>query len=364
MIYIHVPFCRSFCTYCGFYSEICSDYESYVQELLSEIESRKDEITAFKDNPDTIYFGGGTPSLLPVGALRRVGAALRGLGVTGKDEFTIEVNPDDVVRGGVEYASALVEAGIGRVSMGVQSLDDGILRWMGRRHDAACAREAFRLLRLGGVRNISVDIIFGLPQLSDVQLLDTLEGLLSLGPDHISAYQLSIEEDSALAQMIADGRFAEASDEQCCHQYDLICERLARAGFNHYEISNWARPGAEAVHNSAYWRRLPYVGLGPGAHSFDGAKRRWNTCQLSGYTSEYEILTPREAAEERLMLALRTAEGLPESELRSLASSLRSDAGRTIDTLLSEGALVQTEGRIRILENHFFVSDDIVSGLI
>lgn len=418
--------------------------------------------------------------------------ALSSLGITGADECTFEVNPDDIVRGGVEYVKALLEAGVSRVSMGVQSLDDGILRWMGRRHDAASARAAFGILRAAGVRNISIDLIFGLPQLSEKQLLSTIDGVLSLGPEHISAYQLSVEEDSALAQMLADGRFVEASDEQCRRQYDLLCGRLREAGYNHYEISNWARPGAEAVHNSAYWRRVPYIGLGPGAHSFSvGAassisavpsaaapsdvvlsaaapsdavlsagtpsatapascatapdppeafsvpsaiasspsaiasvpsaiasspsaiasghsgssivhgpdassfapgsdsfaiasgpsaiasghrleKRSWNTQRIVGYTAESEVLTQKEAVEESIMLALRTSFGMEERELRGYFKSGRNippegigdGTQDVISELLSEGALIRDRGRIRIPEDHFFVSDDIILRLV
>lgn len=489
MIYVHVPFCRSFCTYCGFYSEICRRaprsstqapgsrkdsrqvqnrlFEEYAAALRDEISERRSEISAARRGsalgpvppsapslsgspaPDTLYIGGGTPSVLPLPVLEDI---VGSLGPSEYEEFTIEVNPDDIVSGGPEYVSGLRRLGVNRVSMGVQSFDDGILKWMNRRHDAAGAREAFRLLRACGFDNISIDLIFGLSQLSADAWADTVLAALALEPEHISAYQLSIEEDSALERMVADGRYVEASDEQCRSQYDALCRILADAGYVHYEISNWARPGRKAVHNSAYWRRVPYVGLGPGAHSFSlsspcpvssssssplssprslsssrpvssldtnqhpiavssppavqpssylyiGAPgvRSWNSQELPRreaggslrcWSSEQEALSAREAAEEAIMLGLRTSAGLPLAVLRTLSPDAPTD------TLLSEGALqlfrpapaaalssplsapaspatdvqasdVQaSDVFVRIPEDHFFVSDDIISRLL
>lgn len=363
MVYVHVPFCISFCTYCDFYSELCGRgasrqvqsalFDSYVARVRSEIAARREEIAAAM-SPDTIYFGGGTPSVLPLEAVRGVVEALAQAGATGRDEFTFEVNPDDILRGGEAYVRGLVELGVNRVSMGVQSFDDGILRWMNRRHSASQAAEAFGILRSCGVDNISIDLIFGLSQLTDSQWLETVEKAIALAPEHISAYQLSIEEGSALGQMVRDGRYVEAPDEQCRRQYDLLCAALASAGFGHYEISNWARPGRRAVHNSAYWSRRPYVGLGPGAHSLrvgESQVRSWNTQALEDYSSQCEVLTAEDIATERVMLGLRTSEGVA-----------REDLGASAIPLLEQGSLVLLEsGRVRIPEDHFFVSDDIIS---
>ena len=500
MIYVHVPFCRSFCTYCGFYSEICSRketqqvqnrlFEDYAEALCDEIDSRREEISAARGlssaeaasseivgsgnsgtgnvlrtppkqtlvppsyvaeggtvsstpvpgteggtsmqqeiptSLDTLYIGGGTPSVLPLAVLERIVGAL---GPATYREFTVEVNPDDVVAGGAEYVAGLLALGVNRVSMGVQSFDDGILRWMNRRHDAAGAREAFRLLRAGGFDNLSIDLIFGLSQLTGTIWESTIDEALALEPEHISAYQLSIEEDSALEKMVADGRYTEASDEQCRGQYDTLCRKLAEAGYVHYEISNWARPGREAVHNSAYWRRVPYVGLGPGAHSLafpgsadphsprgeqkprfcsqevplqpryeqnasfcsevgdeqpkneqkhafcsSGGIRSWNSHELPRreadgrlvrWRSGHEVLSEREAAEETVMLGLRTAAGLPLSRLQDISPA------HAVGALLAEGAIVLVPPVpdtpcapfVRIPEDHFFVSDDIIARLL
>ncbi|MBQ2521498.1 MAG: coproporphyrinogen III oxidase family protein [Bacteroidales bacterium] len=336
MIYVHVPFCKGFCVYCDFYSELCPDATAlrrFGAELCAEARRRADEIAAASAVP-TLYFGGGTPSLLPLPVLGDIVAAL---GNGPWEEFTVEVNPEDIVQRGAAYVQGLRALGVNRVSMGVQSLSDEILHWMGRRHNAERARRAFRLLREGGFDNLSVDVIFGVPGLSLQTLQETVEELLAWAPEHLSCYQLSIEEGSALAAMLREGRCAEAPEEDCRAQYDWLCARLRTAGYRHYEISNWALPGRESRHNSAYWKRVPYVGLGPGAHSFrilpDGTQMRsWNREQRSGWTAESETLSPEEIREETLMLGLRTAEGLP-------------------------------DGR-RIAERDWFIADALIAGML
>lgn len=337
---------------------------------------------------NTLYIGGGTPSVLPLDVLSRIVGAVsqterlslvteqlslvtEPVEVTTPtelfDEFTVEVNPEDIVEKGREYVRGLLALGVNRISMGIQSFDDGILRWMNRRHSAAGAVEAFRILRRCGVRNISVDLIFGLSQLADDVWKDTIEKALELSPEHISAYQLSIEEGSALAKMVADGRYVEASEEQCRRQYDILCRCLGRSGYHHYEISNFARPGFEAVHNSAYWSRVPYIGLGPGAHSLTGDIRSWNSQDLphrgpdgspATYSRTSETLSPEDIRVERIMLSLRTDKGLEAAELYSLADRA------VINSLLSEGALEKQDGSIRITESRLFTSDEILRELI
>lgn len=359
MVYIHVPFCRSFCVYCDFYSETAcgkkgeAQMERYSSELCSEIERRRQEI-ADTLGLNTLYIGGGTPSVLPLSVLGEVVSAL---GCGPYEEFTVEVNPEDIVEKGEDYVRALLGLGVTRVSMGVQSLDDEILRWMRRRHDARRAEEAFRILRKSGVENISIDLIFGFPALSDQMLECTLESIMAWRPEHVSAYQLSIEEGSALACLAREGKFEEGSDALCSSQYQRICRRLSAAGYEHYEISNWALPGRWARHNSAYWTRRPYVGLGPGAHSFDGRSRKANSQALSGWAQSVETLSPEEEKEERIMLGLRTSDGIPESYCDP----------RAVSRLVSEGCLEHSPAdpyHVRIPEDKFFISDTIIGELI
>ena len=373
---------------------------------------------------NTLYIGGGTPSVMPLPLLCRVVEALKDeSGSRNFDEFTVELNPEDVIQRGEAYAEALLGMGVTRASMGVQSFDDAVLRWMNRRHDAETAVRAYRILEKSGFRNISIDLIFGLPELgpdsqpkhSDfllgrftghrgkdgyVPLLDerlwreTILRALDISasgmlPSHISAYQLSVEPDSALDGMIVDGRCREASEESCARQYEILCEELSAAGYHHYEISNFALPGMEARHNSAYWRHVPYVGLGPGAHSLsilpDGHRcRSWNSPDLKLYLEPFaplgqrdtgcsgqETLSPVQLGIENVMLGLRTSLGCPLPELVSACDRAR------LDSAISSGRLVPVPGSselsgledgaeqyYRIPEKYFFISDGIISELL
>ena len=358
MIYIHVPFCKSFCTYCDFYSEIAQEgqFVRYTDQLCAEIRRRKAEIPP---KPHTLYFGGGTPSLLPLSQLSRILLTLEECGHGGPyEEFTLEVNPEDIVGKGLPYLGSLRALGVNRVSLGIQSFDDELLHWMNRRHSAERAREAFRLVRQAGFGNVSIDLIFGLSNLSDAVWQSTVDQALELGPEHISCYQLTVEGDSALARMLENGEYEEAPDELCRRQYDLLCEKLRAAGYNHYEISNFARPGFEAIHNGGYWHLDPYVGFGPAAHSFDGRRRSWNSSALEGYTSTQEVLSVEDQKVETLMLSLRTARGVDEEFLRANCLA------PAVEQLIARGVLVKTGRRYRIAEEYFFVSDEIIRQLI
>ena len=358
MVYVHVPFCRSFCTYCDFYSEIATDgcFKGWADGICAEIKRRAGEMD---DDPKTLYFGGGTPSVLPLSVLTRILLALEEAGHGGPwQEFTMEVNPDDIVEKGLAYATSLKALGVNRMSIGVQSFDDGMLRWMNRRHDAARAEEAFRIVREAGFDNVSIDLIFGISNLTDEVWARTVDRAIALRPEHISCYQLTVEGESTLAELAAEGKYTEASDTQCRRQYDILCQKMAAAGYNHYEISNFALPGFEAVHNGGYWERRPYVGIGPGAHSFHGSTRSWNSKELRKWTATTETLSDEDALVETIMLALRTDKGIDAAFLHENCS--REDIGK----LVENGALVKVDGRYRIPEDHFFVSDEIIRELI
>lgn len=405
MIYVHVPFCRSFCTYCGFYSEVAVQcrgragrdaeenlFGRFAAAVSKEAEARRDEISYIAD---TLYIGGGTPSVLPLSFFSSLAEALRSAGHQGDFvEFTVEVNPDDIVEKGEAYVEGLLRLGVNRISMGVQSFDDRILRWMNRRHDASAARKAYSILENAGVENISIDLIYGISGLDDADWKRTIDRALSISsrgilPSHISSYQLSVEPGSALAGLVEQGKYTEASDEACSRQYSILCGTMADAGYHHYEISNFALPGREAVHNSAYWHHIPYLGLGPGAHSFllsggsascaaigdipeEGAVgiRRWNNPDLNAYlnaaesgdfgaVSGFEKLGPEELATEKIMLALRTSEGIDGDFLKKHCS------GRALERALDAGMLKKMQnGKIFIPEEYYFVSDGIISDIL
>ena len=358
MIYVHVPFCKRFCTYCDFYSEIADEgcFKAYADSVCAEIKRRAGEMD---DDPKTLYFGGGTPSVLPLSVLTRILIALDEVGHGGPyREFTMEVNPEDIVEKGPSYVESLLSLGVNRISIGVQSFDDGMLTWMNRRHDAAGAKEAFRIAREAGAENISLDLIFGISHLSDEVWADTIDQAIALGPEHISCYQLTIEEGSELADMVGEGLYQEADDTLCRRQYDMLCQKLKAAGYRHYEISNFAKEGFEAVHNSGYWARRPYVGIGPGAHSFKGNVRSWNTKVLRGWTATSETLSPEDSLVETVMLSLRTDKGIDAGFLHENCS--KEDIGR----LVGNGALVRVGDRYRIPEDRLFVSDEIIRELI
>ena len=405
MIYIHFPFCKSFCTYCDFYSvKERGKMEQYKEALLREIDARRAFLMRCAE-PATLYIGGGTPSLCPVEWLAEIISAVRNAGGKAGElsELTVEVNPDDVTP---EYALGLRGLGVNRVSMGVQSFSDVSLRWMNRRHTAAGAREAYRMLREAGFGNISLDLIFGYDPVPWVtpatprdllmqQWREDLEQMLLLRPEHISAYQMGVEEGSVLGEKTSAGLYREPSDELCAAQYALLQQMLSEAGYEQYEVSNFALPGRQAIHNSGYWERLPYIGLGPGAHSFDGDRRRsWNAPDVDLYIRRWlpevspgpeipvgtsacsgsapyrtddvsnacaasgsETLTDEDVLVEKVMLGLRRTSGLLLSDVPELDPL-------TVARLVSSGSLVEDAGRIRIPPSKLFISDTVIRSLL
>ncbi len=343
-------------------------FGKFADSLVKEIRLRADEIS---DETNTLYIGGGTPSVLPLYVYDRILQALKNVGHGEPyEEFTVEVNPEDIVDIGYPYVEGLLKLGVNRISMGVQSFDNSILKFMNRRHDADTARKAYAILENAGVTNISIDLIFGLPQMSDGQWQDTLDKALSISPSgrppqHISSYQLSVEPGSMLAKLVEMGKWSEAPDELCERQYRMLCEALRKAGYHHYEISNFSLPGFEAKHNSAYWKHVPYVGLGPGAHSFVSGIRSWNEPDLQKYIEdptgcqESEELTEEQKVLERIMLALRTSEGISESYLREHCSP-----HELSHAIASCNLVFKDDGMVRIPEDRFFISDSIISDII
>jgi oxygen-independent coproporphyrinogen-3 oxidase len=317
-LYVHVPFCARRCLYCDFAIAVRRDVP--VEEFVSGIE--RELALRFPDRGDwpleTLYFGGGTPSRLGAGGMRRLieVIASRTRLLPGA-EVTIEANPDDVVD---LDPAAWREAGINRVSLGAQTFDDAALRWMHRVHDAAAIPRSIEKLRGAGFEDISLDLIFSLPESLGRDWGRDLDAAVALGTSHVSLYGLTVEADAPLGKQVARGEEIEAPEEKYESEFLEAHQRLTRAGFEHYEVSNFARPGHRARHNSSYWRGVPYAGLGPGAHEFDGRVRRWNVAAYAEWARRLqkgadprdgeETLTPENRIAETVYLGLRTTDGL------------------------------------------------------
>ena len=272
-IYIHVPFCLSKCFYCGFYSlPSLKGKEEYLESLRQEIVSRKDYLHGAAVG--TIYFGGGTPSLLRIEELKTILNLLHEhYPIDADAELTLEANPDTL---SPEYLEALRGLGFNRLSIGIQSFFDEDLRYLGRRHDSQHARQCLEWARWAGFDNCSIDLIYGLPTSNADQWNRNLDLFFATGFPHLSAYALTLEPNSILTRRIAMGKALPVDEEAALRDYGVLCHRAAEHGFLHYEISNFCLPGFRSKHNSSYWFQVPYLGLGPSAHSFDGFSRQWN----------------------------------------------------------------------------------------
>ncbi|MEO7043601.1 MAG: radical SAM family heme chaperone HemW [Gemmatimonadaceae bacterium] len=318
-LYIHVPFCARRCSYCDFAISVRDDtpIDSYVDALRLELDRQDTSAWAL----DTIYLGGGTPSRLgeSVGDVLRL---VRGAAKIADDaEITIEANPDDVTRSAAE---AWVRDGVNRVSLGSQSFDPEVLKWMHRTHSADQIGTAFATLREVGIRNMSLDLIFALPESLHRDWSADVDRVLELQPEHISLYGLTVEQHTPLSRWLDRGEVVEASEERYESDFLLAHQRLGDAGFEHYEVSNFGRPGRRSRHNSSYWTGASYAGIGPSAHAFDGAVRSWNVAAYTDWdrrlhsgeviVAESETLTAENRLSERVYLGLRTIDGLRASD--------------------------------------------------
>ncbi len=332
-IYIHIPFCKSRCKYCDFYSTtLLQRRQAYITALLAEYDTfvppdgavPAECASLFAPTEiQTIYLGGGTPSLLEEDDLRRLADRLP---FRTAREVTLECNPGDITP---RKAAAWRALGINRLSIGIQSFNDTLLQRIGRRHTAAEALAAVQVARDAGFDNISIDLIYGLPTLPHEDGLALLQAdidtALALSVQHLSAYCLSYEDGTPLTRMLRRGEIAETDEDTENRMFDLLSERLTAAGMEHYEVSNYALPGYRSQHNSSYWNGTPYLGLGAAAHSYDGVRRWWNPADLEAYITqslahslvrETECLTADDRYNEAVMLGLRTSEGIPHSLLR------------------------------------------------
>lgn len=378
MLYIHIPFCKGKCIYCDFYSGGNPDWKRFFKAAEAELNARIGELKA--GSLSSVYFGGGTPSLIPPDVFRHFSAFIfdiirkEGISVDPDLEFTIEVNPEDVTPDNV---LAWKQSGVNRVSMGVQSLSDADLRFLRRRHSAAKVREAAELLR-HHFYNISVDLIYGLPGQTGEALRDNIGRLLALNPTHISAYALTYEPGTPLHLLRERGDVAMAPEEAYLAHETVIASALTEAGFERYEISNYALSGYRSRHNSGYWSGRHYLGIGPSAASFNGRDvRRVNPANLRKYVDywlspaeqgpefyEEEVLSDADRMDEMIFLRLRTAEGLDLDAFgrefgASAADSLMVNAARWIDS----GDLIFSTPRLFFTPQGFSRSDYIVADI-
>ena len=370
-LYIHIPFCRQRCSYCAFYSStLYNIQQKYVDVLCKEVVLRK-EYTG--NQPiGTIYLGGGTPSTLTLEQLESIfGTIYSHYPIAPNPEVTIECNPDDLTP---EFLTALRRMPVNRISMGIQSFNDAQLKRLGRRHDAAKARQAVANARAAGYDNISIDLMFALPGLSRAEWQETLDTAIALHPDHISAYNLMYEEDTPLHRALERGDFQELSEEENLEQFRMLIESMKSAGYRHYEISNFALPGRESRHNSSYWKDTPYIGCGAAAHSYNGNSREWNIADIKAYIEgmesgcrnyEIENLTEEESYNDTILTRLRTADGIPLQWMKGkFNDKLNYYMLRAAEKEIALGNLKEENGHLSLTEKGIFISDAVIRELI
>jgi oxygen-independent coproporphyrinogen-3 oxidase len=366
-VYLHIPFCRSRCSYCDFATDVWRSAEAverYVSALCAEIGRAALPETEFS-NIDTIYFGGGTPSLLAPEQVERILAALRKrFPVLPDSEITMEMNPATVTP---ETLSAYREHGVNRASFGVQTFDDRALKLLARGHDANDARSTFRMLRDAGFDNVSFDLIAGLPDQTLAAWASNLREAVAMEPEHLSLYLLEIHEGTPLAGQVRSGRQPRPDEELAAEMYELMTRTLAAAGYHQYEISNFARPGREARHNSKYWRLEPVYGFGVSAHSFDGAFRYANERDTAAYVRLIEKLGSAEVMREKIdpasefvFLGLRMNSGIDLDDYRTrFGRDLISMFADELSRLAEAGLIDIRPARLRLTEKGMLYSNEV-----
>jgi len=370
-VYVHVPFCTRRCEYCSFNTAPVDDrhvVSRYLTALGREIELLGAAPWARTAAVETVFLGGGTPSLLEVGQMEAVlGALRRAFTVDADAEVTVECNPESVTRAKL---AGYREAGVNRISLGVQSLDDAILPAIGRLHTAAEARAAFEAARAAGFSNVSVDLIYGLPALTAESWRATVDGVLAWEPEHVSAYGLTLDPGSIWGSSGVNGL---PGEDAVIGHYWTMAERARAHGYEHYEVSNYARPAARSRHNQIYWRRREYLACGPGAAGFLADVRYTNVKPVARYTQlledgrlpldTWERLTPHQVLAESLILALRTADGIDSTRLDTRAANDPALA-RRLAAWRNEGLLIDDGPRSRLTESGFLISDSLFVDLL
>ena len=391
-IYIHIPFCKSKCGYCGFYSLPSTKLKDrFLEALKQEIVQRKDYLSpspiccvanATPKAINTIYFGGGTPSLL---GTKEIGDLLHLINTTypvaNEPEITLEANPDTL---SLEYLEDLRNLGINRLSIGIQSFFDNDLQYLGRKHNAEHARQCLDWAKQVGFENISIDLIYGLPTSNAEQWNRNLDIFFSYNLPHLSAYALTLEPNAILTKQIELGKAQPINEEDALRDYEILCSRAAENGYLHYEISNFCRRGMHSKHNASYWFGTPYLGLGPSAHSFDGASRQWNVSNVEDYCDallspgrnsgachtvgkalkEKELLSLEQQYDEYVMLRLRTHWGIDLKWMKKNMGERFSDyCQQQAQPLIAQGRLMQTREFLHLTDRQMLFADGLAEEL-
>ena len=355
-LYVHVPFCLRRCSYCDFAVQTvnAAPTDAWLQAIDAEIAQLVRETPAMQGSTlQTLYIGGGTPSLIGGSGMRALRDVVTKTFAFDADlEFTSEANPETFTE---EVARAWVDAGVNRLSLGAQTFNEDVLKWMGRMHGSDGPARAVAAARAAGIGNISVDLIFGLPARFDRDWAIDLDRVIDMGTEHVSLYGLTAEKATPLGRWVSEGREALADEDRYVEEYLLAVEKLSAAGFEHYEVSNFAKPGHGSRHNQAYWRNVPYVGLGPGAHSYLPPRRRWNVRDWNEYRTRLgsgraawdgeEIVDGESATLERSWLSLRTSDGLATKVLsESQTATLQMWAGSGLASVTDRIARLTPQG--------------------
>lgn len=370
-IYMHIPFCKTRCIYCDFYSTTQSRLQTpYVEALCKELDMRREYLQG--EPVETIYLGGGTPSQLSQENFEQIFATLqRVYDLEHCREITLEANPDDLTP---EYLKGLSTLPFNRISMGIQTFDDATLKLLKRRHNASQAIQAVENCRRYGFSNISIDLIYGLPGENAERWEKDLNQAISLDVEHISAYHLIYEEGTPIYNMLQKHRIEEVDEESSVHFFSTLMDKLKAAGYEHYEISNFCRPGMYSRHNTSYWQGVKYLGCGPSAHSFDGRSREWNCSSLKDYMAGIESGSRLYEAEKRdintcynefIITSIRTQWGIPLEKLQSEFGKELADYCMNLALpYLESGKLEIREDAMRLTRDGIFISDSIMSDLL
>jgi oxygen-independent coproporphyrinogen-3 oxidase len=369
-IYIHIPFCKQACHYCNFHFSTSLKYKAeMVEAIVREIQQRRDYLEGA--SVDTIYFGGGTPSLLETDEINRILDTIDRLHtINPNPEITIEANPDDLLKKG--KLKALSQTAINRLSIGIQSYADADLKFMNRAHNGAEAHTCIEAARQHGFSNITIDLIYGSPTTSDEQWARNIQQTLDYDIPHISCYCLTVEEKTALHHFVQTGKAQPVDEEQAARQFEYMVDTLTHNGYDHYEISNFGKPGWYARHNSSYWLGTSYLGIGPSAHSFNGASRQWNVAHNMQYIKgiakenpavEIEYLTKAQRYNEYVMTSLRTIWGVDLQKVQAYGVDYATHFINHIAPYISGGQVQMQENRFQLTTAGKFLADGIASDL-